>query len=574
MKTVIYISLLLLIFRPWGFGQTGYQTGEDMPTLQNANSKRSYSAAPSTVIGEGCFLGGMVVNATTGEPVGKAVVKLLRDRNNRHGSAAYEAASDATGHFEITGIDPGEYMLSATRNGFVSQTFASADSSGLVSKLALAPGQNLKNILFRMTPHGVITGKIRDEDGEPLAIVTVELRRDHSLTGQSELAAGGRALTNDLGIYRISGVAPGRYYVKATLQQGTYSEQVHGTARPAKIYLPTYYPGTTDASAAIPIDLKAGQERDADLTIAKAAALQASGRLVSRGQPLPNAVIFAVLNDGPAWASNNRNYARSNDAGDWVMTGLLPGSYTLVSELLADGTRMGAHVPLEIRSENVQGLQVVLKRNPEVTGQINVEEGGHIVFTTLKVELRPRQPLDSMRYGWAVANERGGFLLDGASADTSDVVISGLPDGYYVKSARLDSQDIFDTGVKLGFGDSAKLSILVSPAGATLEGIAVNSEDKPLPGAQILVLPDLSHRGNQQNYRTATADRNGHFKVNGIRPGDYTVAAWDSIGSDGSDEYRHLEILEKNETLGQPISLEENAQKSLRLTAIYAEETK
>ena len=65
-----------------------------------------------------CTLDGQVLNATTGEPLGKATLTLRRvdAQPGQAGTArSYSATSNAAGKFSINNIEPGKYRLSATR---------------------------------------------------------------------------------------------------------------------------------------------------------------------------------------------------------------------------------------------------------------------------------------------------------------------------------------------------------------------------------------------------------------------------------------------------------------------------
>src|SRR5882762_4228369 len=64
-----------------------------------------------------CTVEGNVLNATTGEPLRKARLMLRRQGDSQDNS--YSTVSDAGGHFVMDHVDPGRYMLSASRNGFV-----------------------------------------------------------------------------------------------------------------------------------------------------------------------------------------------------------------------------------------------------------------------------------------------------------------------------------------------------------------------------------------------------------------------------------------------------------------------
>ena len=69
-----------------------------------------------------CVIKGQVLNAVTGEPLRKARVELSKSEARQ---GPRERDVDATGHFEFRGVEPGRYMLNASRTGFVTQSYGS-----------------------------------------------------------------------------------------------------------------------------------------------------------------------------------------------------------------------------------------------------------------------------------------------------------------------------------------------------------------------------------------------------------------------------------------------------------------
>src|SRR6188474_1533277 len=90
-----YISLVLLLFQAGTLPQT---------------QQRSASQDRSSV-------GGYVVKLGTGEPVSKATVTISVFNGGR--SASYTATTTAGGQFAFQNLEPGQYRLSVTRNGYV-----------------------------------------------------------------------------------------------------------------------------------------------------------------------------------------------------------------------------------------------------------------------------------------------------------------------------------------------------------------------------------------------------------------------------------------------------------------------
>jgi Carboxypeptidase regulatory-like domain len=113
---------------------------------------------------ETCSIAGVVVKSETNEPLGKAHVFLYKWDNPGSG---YSTQTDGSGHFAIQKVEPGRYRLQVQRTGYLSQFYQEDPSARRGAVLALNPGNNIPDLLFRMAPSATIAGRITDEDGEP-----------------------------------------------------------------------------------------------------------------------------------------------------------------------------------------------------------------------------------------------------------------------------------------------------------------------------------------------------------------------------------------------------------------------
>src|SRR5262249_34684178 len=130
---------------------------------------------------------------------------------------SYSTSSDSSGLFSMKDLEPGRYRLMANRNGFVALNYGARGPAKPGTLLALARQQNMTDLTLKLTPQAVITGRILDNEGEPVAHVQIMLQGYRYIQGRKQLTTtGGGNNTNDLGEYRIFGVAPGKYIVSAT----------------------------------------------------------------------------------------------------------------------------------------------------------------------------------------------------------------------------------------------------------------------------------------------------------------------------------------------------------------------
>src|SRR5437868_3897722 len=139
-------------------------------------------------------ISGQVVDSGTGQPLKKAWVTARQaERGGRSGSTA---VTDAEGHFLLKDLDAGRYVLSAQRNGYVSQSYGQKNAGEQGTTLSLNPGQKLTDIVFRMIQGGIVTGRVVDEDSEPLARAQVQALQFRYFQGPRRLMPLGTAATD------------------------------------------------------------------------------------------------------------------------------------------------------------------------------------------------------------------------------------------------------------------------------------------------------------------------------------------------------------------------------------------
>ncbi len=137
--------------------------------------------------------------------------------------------------------------------------------------LNITAGQIMKDVAFKLTPAGTVTGRIVDELGEPLPGLTVQiLRSTYDQNGKRTLQPTSTAKTNDLGEYRVYFVPPGRYFVSALAAAPSFDALLAAAANPgggantnevvAPGYVQTYFPNTTDYTRASAIEVLPGSE--------------------------------------------------------------------------------------------------------------------------------------------------------------------------------------------------------------------------------------------------------------------------------------------------------------------------
>src|SRR5262249_9088852 len=125
------------------------------------------------------------------------------------------------GRYEITDLPAGRYIVRVARNGYLGFQYGQRRPLEQGKPLQVANKQVVDNIDFSLPRTSVIRGQITDELADPVAGVPVFAMRMAYFQGRRRLVpmgGGPTTQTDDAGEYRISGLAPGTYFVMAQLR--------------------------------------------------------------------------------------------------------------------------------------------------------------------------------------------------------------------------------------------------------------------------------------------------------------------------------------------------------------------
>jgi hypothetical protein len=169
-------------------------------------------------------ISGIVTDAVTRRPLAGAVVTLSRIEG---GDPLPRMVTDARGRFVFRSLPPAtNYYLQARRFGYAPTRYGwTGPGQSLAIRdillITLTDNQWIDDINIPLWRYGSISGRVVDERGEPLVGVAVRTFSHHSVAGQRQLVAGPLATTDDRGMYRITGVSPGRHVVAVLSVQST-----------------------------------------------------------------------------------------------------------------------------------------------------------------------------------------------------------------------------------------------------------------------------------------------------------------------------------------------------------------
>ncbi len=477
-------------------------------------------------------ISGRVVHYETGRPISRVQV-ILQPVSAETSPVAATTARD--GRFRFRRLPSGYYSIRAQHAGYLPATFAQTEFTRLPYVFGLMPGEKLDNIVIRLRPAGVISGRVEFGDGEPAVGVPVQFYREYFFRGRHGFQLAGTARTDDRGLYRIYGLPPGRYYIVAAYSPPSPGPGVReqrpvgedGRPLPEERFVTTYYPSTHRMIEAAPVRLRRSEQLDhIDITLVRARVARIRGQVVSAvtgdvlmgsdvrlRQPSP---VADVLVDAPA-------SVRPQPDGGFEITGVTPGSYLVVVNAHENGVRLTARAPVTVAGADVENFSITAEPYRALTGRVVSDDAIDFPLSLFRVTLEPAS--DSVPATSASVDEEGRFEVEFVPGETYEVFLLDGPPDVYLESARIGGFDVLRTGFQAETGNLPPMELRFSTKGAVVRGEVADSATKVALGATVALVPDPA-RGRIQYFKITTTDAYGIYEFRGVAPGRYTLLAW------------------------------------------------
>lgn len=445
--------------------------------------------------------------------------------------SAYEpftrAVTDLDGNYRIANVAAGSYQITIAAPAYVP-----ADRTDR-KVVVLGEDENVENINFSLVRGGVITGKITEAEGRPVIQHQVEIY-DLNLTeryNQQRLLPTSTTQTDDRGVYRVFGLAPGRYKIAAGR-----GDEGYGGLSPFQVnYKQVFYPDVTDPAKAVVIEVTEGSEaKDIDISLGRAVqTFSVSGRAINTdtGAPVPGIRFGLHRILGPQRFEFVNNAAVTNARGDFVVEGLIPGKYATIM-FSNDSSELRAETAtFDVIDQDVTGVTVKFARGAVISGVVVLESQDKAAQRLLAETMMRGSVQSSPGYGIGTSSPiaaDGSFRLAGLANGVAHISISGIANPYPPKSlmiSRVERDGIVVRGFELKDGEQITgVKVFITYGSAVLRGV-VKLENGPLPaGVRVSLL--LNKPGERVSYlRPPQVDERGNFLLEGIPPGPYEITA-------------------------------------------------
>jgi protocatechuate 3,4-dioxygenase beta subunit len=462
-------------------------------------------------------------------------------------AARLTTKTHADGSFELRGVAPGDWELTAQHPDHV-------DSTAL--PLTLAAGQSQRDVQVTLQPAGAIIGLVTEADGTPAADIEVTVTPSADAGGGADSVAEdvavkiGRMLqiddgtsnryarTEADGTYRVGGLAEGDYQV--TLSGGARSGRRMG----GMAFVMAGDRGPAQGAQSAWAKVVAGGEARADFTRPRRGSV--SGRVVAGGRPMPDVSVrlsskpepgaFSIpgFGGGDEAHTDDRGAFRFDDveAGKYELSAHVPGAAlerrvdvavepggASSSDLVFGGSTLSGRVVDKASDAGVPGVTLTVVPVKESDGD---EPTAQFSFAMIAVDDSGGSGGMSMEIGGGSVSqvrsgEDGRFELLYLEPGTYRIEASGA--GYI--RAEIGPLDVAEGQNK----DDLRLPVA---RGAVVHGRVLSDQS----GQQLDSVPVRIEGGG--NRQMTVTDKGGTYRFEGLEPGKYTVSV---LGSGFGGEF-------------------------------------
>jgi hypothetical protein len=141
----------------------------------------------------------------------------------------------------------------------------------------------------------------------------------------------------------------------------------------------------------------------------------------------------------------------------------------------------------------------------------------------------------------------------------------GVNEDWFVKSVLAGGREVNDSGFSAN--GVLSLDVVASANGGVLDGIVVDSKGEPVSNTTVVAVPESKMRARVDRFQKTLSDQTGHFSLRGLRPGEYTLFAWESVEGEA---YLDPEFLKTFEGQGNALRVGDGERKNVQVQMIPA----
>ncbi len=458
--------------------------------------------APARAYGA-CLLQGAVIDGSTQRPIANA--KVFAEPRSEQNGIPVRHLTNEQGEFCFEHLEPGKYVVSALHSGYLDANYGERHPGASPLLLDVSAEKNWPNLVIKMTPQAVISGRVVDADGDPIGNATVALLKRGWSDGKIGASTFSDVQTDDDGNFRHAHLAPGTYYVSAERESGhpaIIRERLDNKGQPFhERETQTYYDGALSFRGATPIVVKVGQEiTGVNVVMQKTALRELSGRLPPGWNSAGKSMLWLTGYDGGVTAT----IAIQKD-GSFRADGILPGEYLVQSLGSMPDSNLMARTSVDLTEHDADGL--ILEPVEMMTFKLAVR-------TDRSSADGKRSSIDQIM----LSDPKSGDGYPGEREPDGTFRFSGVPQGlytvefndlYFIKRVIVDGQFENGSSLDLRRAQPKLVELVVSSNMGALTGKIV--ADHPITTGVTVILQ--ARRAGHQRKRLGRRERSVRVDV-------------------------------------------------------------
>jgi len=447
------------------------------------------------------------VSSNAGRPVKYARVELHRVAETYFAFAA-ETRTDAHGNFTFEGVAPGTYVLRASQIGF----FSPDPERAFTDPVELLAGQHVQDLDLRLIAGGAITGRIADEEGDPVIAAEVIALR---FQANGELIHHANAQTDDRGVYRLFGLPPGHYVISVRLPD-------HGRSRRWTL---RYFPGVLSREEAARISVSEGQEVEGiDITFKPVKGARLMGRVILEKDGRPVRARLTLSGQDLLTLSTH-----TDSAGRYEFLDIPLGQHHVSVEPL-EGEAIGRSQFVHIPARELIHHGFVLPEAARIEGWVELDDRRPLDSThSLTVSLtmtRIEGPEGAPPMVSTSVRPDGTFHIGGLPKGRARLSVFSPNEQYVIKALTVGGREAPDLELPLRPGVVlSNVRIVLSDEVGEVHG-RVNVAEGDLTPYRLLLIPeDPARRHDTEQEKSAWTIGSSPFFFRGLPAGRYWLFA-------------------------------------------------
>ena len=484
-----------------------------------------------------CSLSGVVKEATTHVPLAGVRVWVGQP-------------SDTTGpqgQFAFQQLEPGRHWVSVYDK--------SRAASGGVYVL-LNPGQELTGLEIYIKAGGSISGKVFDEDRQPVAGAAVVLLEATFEFGRSAYSPALTAQTDHNGEYRLQPVPSERgFLILAKTPVKPIDPAAPMPADPEKrlrLPMPTFYPGSPDIQGGQAVTIGSSEDRrGVDIQMTSAPVYCIDGEVQSpKGAPTQEVTITEQL--PLVFRSSLTPVTVALSEGKFRACGFHPGEYRLAAAHRegSRSERWSAFAQVVITDRDAQDVQLLPTSAVTISGETVWEPppSGKAAEARINIGLtrfwdvghadepEPQFYMIGGRMFGDHVRVPGPFTLESMPVEDYTLEVREVPEGCYVKDAAFAGASVLHQPLRLTqVTGEGRLHIALACDSGSLTARVTDRDGNPVSHVRLYVMPEDAGSAAELHdvLRHAEVENGWSGVVKPLPPGKYLVVACD-LETDGT----------------------------------------